>query len=466
MPSISFILNDRFIKTESVSTLPLVDYIRQNALLKATKIGCREGDCGACTVIVGTLEQGEIQYRTSTSCLMPIGNAHGKHIITLEGLTPPNELNPVQAAFVQTQATQCGFCTPGFIVSLSAAILSSDLLNEEQLLTAIDGNICRCTGYQSILRAVRVLVETWNGNRKSLRDLKDEMVLFDLEKIKSQLSAFAEKESNSMKTKFVAGGTDYMVQHGYPHMGKLPADLSLQPAEPHFRSIEKQCDGYVIGAGVTVTQLMEDPDIKIDFPELNSFFYRISSTPIRNDATIGGNLVNASPIADFAMILLVLDAVLLLKSSKGDRKIALKNFYLDYKKLDLNDGEWVHSIWIPQKFGRLNFEKISKRDILDIASVNSGAQVLLDDGTIKRVLLSAGGVAPIPTLLNQTQSYLTGKELTIELLKEALEIAGQEIKPISDIRGSADYKRGLLKNLVLAHFHELAPETISGENLW
>jgi xanthine dehydrogenase small subunit len=468
--SVIFILNMRKVVYCGPNTKPLVDVVRGEHGLRAVKVGCREGDCGACTLLLGQLEGGQLVYRSVTSCIVPVGNVHGKHILTLEQLTPSDRHNPIQKAFISQQATQCGFCTPGFIMALTAGVLAARELNEEELLHSIDGNICRCTGYQSIHRAVHHLVQTWTRPEQTLDDLKQSLLPFNLTEMKQRLRDIPPLSPEG-KAAALGGGTDFMVQSGYPSTGQRLAARSMSFWDHTLLNLVHEDAGWRLGSGLTVAQLMESPEFREFMPALHEFLPRISSTQIRNEATLGGNLANASPIADFAVIFLALAASLQITSHQENgstirsRDIALSDFFLDYKKIDLHGNERIESIRIPEPFGQIHFEKVSKREMLDIASVNTGIQVELEGGKFKRVLISAGGVAPIPMLLTRTQTFLTGKEFTPGNLHEACRIAGEEISPISDIRGTAEYKTRLLQNLILAHFHTLYPDKISGEDL-
>ncbi|PIE01925.1 MAG: hypothetical protein CSA81_09845 [Acidobacteria bacterium] len=468
----SFIFNRELIRINESGATPLVDWIRHEKGHSATKIGCREGDCGACTVVLAEKVDETWLFQAVTSCIMPLERVHGKWVITLEGVTPDRGLNPVQAAFARAQATQCGFCTPGFLMALTAHILNSKTLSEEELLTAIDGNLCRCTGYQSIRRAIRRLVKKWNNQPDGMAELKRQLLPVDLNEIAAMMQSIKKKNySEEGERPFVAGATDYMVQLGYPHRRGLNKVSFFVREEEGFKSIRKEQGCYYIGAGVTASQLFNNREFAADFPGFSGVKNRVSSTPIRNVATLGGNLVNASPIADFAIALLVLDCRLQLMGAEGERQVQLKDFFKDYKLIDLKPGERVRSLVVPVPAevvpgGVFHFEKISKRDILDIASVNSAAFICLEGNRIVHAALSAGGVAPVPLLLEKTGLFLCGRELSIETLKGAQKVASSEISPISDIRGTAAYKSKLLEHLVLAHFVDALPEAFKQEAIW
>lgn len=457
---IEFILNEKLISTDKPGGMPLVDFIRYESGLTGTKIGCREGDCGACTVIEGIYIAGKVQYKTIVSCLTPLALAHGKHIVTIEGLNGES-LNPVQQAIVDHSGTQCGFCTPGFVVSLMAHCLSGDNANLEKMLASVDGNICRCTGYKSIERAVK---QVWELARSRNGDDPVEWMVSRgylpdwFRTVPSRLAGIGNQpEISPASSVIIGGGTDLMVQKA--------DDIVFNPIKQShltsYKSIEIQENTCTISGKCTVTEILESVELKAYFPNLEKHFSLISSTPIRNMATVAGNIVNASPIADLAIFLLALNAQICLENSEGAKRfLPLREFFKGYKLLDLQPGELVHSLRfnLPGAGDHFNFEKVSKRVHLDIASVNTAIMVRVNERKIEQIFLSAGGVAPVPLYLANTCRFLSGKEISPEILLKANDILQEEISPISDIRGSAEYKRLLLRQLLLAHFSELFPE--------
>jgi xanthine dehydrogenase small subunit len=461
---IKFILNDTLISTNLASGTTLLDFIRYERSLTGTKTGCREGDCGACTVLVGELSGDEVRYRSITCCISPLGNAHGKHIVTVEGIAD-NEMNRVQQAMVNNGGTQCGFCTPGFVVSLTGATLSNKEATYEQLEESIDGNICRCTGYKSIQRAVRELSETLLD-----KDV-DQPVAWACSK--GLVPAYFTGISARLKEiepltpsngAVVSGGTDVYVQR---HDDFHHSNIHFFAAHNELKSIV-QNEGVVrIGAAATASDLLESSVMRSLFPRLKKHLQLVSSTPIRNMGSIAGNFVNASPIGDLTCFFIALGSRITLRKGESTRTILLKDFYKGYKILDKGSDE--HIAWIefdaPGPKAKFNFEKVSKRTYLDIASVNSSIQIELDNNIISSVYLSAGGVAPTPLYLSKTCGFMKGKEITAELICEAAEVVQQEISPISDARGDASYKRLLMRQLFFAHFIELFPETVTLEEL-
>jgi xanthine dehydrogenase small subunit len=485
---IRFLLNDKEIATELPPGMVLLDFIRYHQHLPGTKIGCREGDCGACTVLVGEIEGGQLRYESMTCCLMPLANAHGKHIVTIEGINFPNTLNPVQQAMADAGATQCGFCTPGFVISLAGFCLSAMDATARNAIAAVDGNICRCTGYKSIERAA-AKVATLLANRG-----KEEPAVFAAQQtllpayfygIKNKLIELIQKlnlqptngnpahkappDRHRGSTHIVGGGTDLYVQK---HDEMTHAATRFVFDNPRMNGIRKEGNKCIMGPSATVSDLKNSPVIQQAFPRFDQYAKLVSSTPIRNMATIAGNFINASPIGDFSIFFLALDAQLVLSrsdsassSATGRRNIPLRKLYKGYKQLDKAADEYISEISfeLPGKNSLFHFEKVSKRTYLDIASVNTAIHLKMNGDRIDSASISAGGVAPVPLYLRETSDYLMEKNISEYMVHQAIEIAQSEIAPISDARGTKEYKRLLLGQLIKAHFITLFPRLELGK---
>jgi xanthine dehydrogenase small subunit len=451
---IRFILNNQTTETDLPKGMTVLDFARYRKNLKGTKIGCREGDCGACTILVGELKDNSVAYRTMTSCLMPLSNASGKHIVTIEGINKQgDELTEVQQAIVDESGTQCGFCTVGFVMSLTGFALDETPKNTESAISAIDGNICRCTGYKSLERAAESLARVLNEkNGLSPLDFAvgKGIVPDYFINIKNRLAEINSKfKIQNSKALFVGGGTDLYVQRP-EEMVDAEAETLFDNAE--LRTIEETADSVEIGASVTVTDLLVSPIFERLFPQLRKHLKLVSSTPIRNMATLAGNFVNASPIGDMTAWFLALNASIVFNT---EREIPLREFYLGYKTLAKTDDEHITKIRFDKYFTHFNFEKVSKRTFLDISSVNTAISLKVDNNIILEAHVSAGGVAPIPLYLRKTSEFLHGRGISNETISEACEILQTEISPISDVRGSVSYKRLLTRQLFMAHFIEL-----------
>ena len=479
---IQFLLNDKEISTSLPAGMVLLDFIRYHQHLMGTKIGCREGDCGACTVLVGEIstgpggENGELQYRSMTCCLLPLGNAHGKHIVTIEGVsfhgshslvtdqhTPP--LSPVQQAMADEGATQCGFCTPGFVVSLAGFCLNNTEAKKENAIAAVDGNICRCTGYKSIERAAGRIAEFMkerNNEDPAVFVARKNILPSYFSSVKEKLWALQQKTNgiftthNPQLTTIVGGGTDLYVQK---HDEMKDAAIRFLFDHPELNGVTQEGNKCFIGPSATVTDLKNSAIIQNTFPDFDRYARLVSSTPIRNMATIAGNFINASPIGDFTIFFLALDTQLILSDGKTKRELPLRKLYKDYKILDKKTGEYIEKIWfeLPGKNTKFHFEKVSKRTNLDIATVNTAMSIRLEKDRITVAAISAGGVGPVPMYLKTASGFLKDKIISKELITQVIEKAQAEISPISDARGTAEYKRLLLGQLIKAHFMELFP---------
>ncbi|MCB2408534.1 FAD binding domain-containing protein [Hymenobacter lucidus] len=474
-----FYLNNQRIRTEQPAGSTLLDFVRYQQHLKGTKIGCREGDCGACTVLVGELQpDGTVQYQSMTSCLTPLGNAHGKHIVTVEGINAAaGTLTPVQQAIVQEGGSQCGFCTVGFVMSLTGHSLSSQPATTETGLAAIDGNICRCTGYKSLERATALLtsqlahrptenVVSWLSEQQFVPTYFKE-VPSKLQALRTELTSVPATNGHSTEApQILGGGTDLLVQRP-EHVREVPVQLVYD--RPGLRGIRQEADGRVVlGAATTAENLRSSPLMQQLFPRLHSYMKLVSSTPIRNMGTVAGNFINASPIGDLTIFFLALNATVTLGTPGGaQRDVLLRELYSGYKTLNKAPEEQVLEISFaaPQPGVFFNFEKVSKRTHLDIASVNSAMWLRAEGGFVREARISAGGVGPTPLFLARTAEFLVGKEIGAETVAAATEIAQQEISPISDARGTVEYKRLLLRQLLLAHFLEFFPERLSFREL-
>jgi xanthine dehydrogenase small subunit len=445
--------------------MPLLDFIRYHQHLTGTKTGCNEGDCGACTILAGELKQDTLIYRSFTSCLTPLGNAHGKHIVTIEGVNMLPALNGIQQAMVDHAATQCGFCTPGFVMSLAGFCLSRQMPTVENAIAAIDGNICRCTGYKSIERAaasIAACLADRNDAEPALFAAREQLLPPYFAGIKERLNDLRLSLNGELEPimhtapRFMGGGTDLYVQE--------PEKIQEQPirflfGQEPLKGVRKEDNRCIIGASATVTDLLESPVMQAYFPALDSYGKLISSTPIRNMATLAGNIVNASPIGDLTIIFLALDAILELSDGQRIRTVPLRQFYKGYKQLDKGPDEYITRCWfdLPGADTSFHFEKVSKRNNLDIASVNTAISITMQGNLIKEARISAGGVGPVPTLLTDVAAFLAGKAPGTAVIKDACAIAQLEITPISDARGTAVYKRVLLEQLIKAHFITLFP---------
>ncbi len=479
MPTV-FYLNDSLVRAAASPGVLALDYIRHECSLTGTKEGCKEGDCGACTVLMGEREGDTVRYQPVTSCTLPLGELHGRHVVTVEGLNLPDALSPVQSAIVDEGATQCGYCTPGFVVSLTALLLdATKTLSDDNVKYAIGGNLCRCTGYRSLKAAgarIREGVES-----KLTPDRVASLVnagaipayfatmarkLAAIESPASPAPARTPAPSGTAPPPLLlAGGTDLYIQRG----DRIPdQDVVILNRLPGMRTIEERDGRIHAGALVTFEQFMQSAQLRKIMPALHDYGLLMASWPIRNRATLSGNILNASPIADMVSLLLVLDSELTFRSGSAKRSVPLRSFYTGYKTYDMRPGEILEAVSfpVPAPGTLFHWEKVSKRRTLDIATVNTGIRMRMNGGVIEDAAVSLGGVAPVPLYLEETSRFLTGREPSVETVLAAIDRAQAECAPISDVRGSAGYKRLLVRQLILAHFLTLFPEELTMERFY
>lgn len=464
---LTFMVNNRAIQTELPPGSALVDFLRNDLHLYGTKIGCREGDCGACTVLVGEWVDGRMRYQGMASCLMPLVNADGKHIVTIEGINGPR-LTVIQALFAEQNATQCGFCTPGFILSLYAFCLGDQPLTLDRAIEAVSGNICRCTGYASIKRAIEALVARVQplDRREPLAWLVAQGFLPEyFQTIPERMRALAAPGPGTIPVSgyLIGGGTDLLIQD-FDRAHDATGVRSLAGADALRRIVVADGRGR-IGAACTLTQVKESESLRAYLPALGENLALMASKSIRNMGTVGGNLANASPLGDLCVILMGLDATLELARAGQRRELKLRDFYTGYKRSRLEPDEIIEqvSFALPGPGTRFSFEKISKRTHLDMATVNSAMRVELDRGVVRSASFAAGSLGPTVLHLGRTCAYLVGKPLDNATFREANRIAQTEIAPVSRHPGDGDYKRLLLRQQLLIHLMRFSPDTVTPE---
>jgi len=461
---LSFILNQRVVRTDERPGMVLLEFLRDVSSLSGTKEACREGECGACTVLVGKrASNGSVAYKAVASCLLPLGDVDGCHVVTVEGLSG-KELTLVQQLIVEHSASQCGFCTPGIVLSLTGFCLASPALSYEEALDALDGNICRCTGYVAIRNAARALAEKLapDATAPRLQAMLDAGVVPGwFRDVPAQLGKLRKASAKAGKDAvLVAGGTALFVQR--PE-ALLESELCFLSRRKDLQYVTAAGEALRVGGAVTIEDFRLSKAVKKHFPQLEKDFLLHSSTILRNKATLAGNVVNASPIGDATIILLALDAKLVLEANGTTREVPLSQFFLGYKKIALACGELVKEIVVPllPKGARYHFEKVSNRTVLDIAAVNTAARVTTaDDGTISELRVSAGGVGPTPFLGAGLEAF-HGRKPDAATAEAIAKAAMEAARPIDDIRGSAAYKTALLGQLVRAHFSAAATAEVS-----
>lgn len=449
----------------------LLDFLRDRRRLTGTRGACREGDCGSCLVLLGELTGQRLRYRPVNSCLLPMGALDCCHVVTIEGLNG-SDLNPIQQALVDAGAIQCGYCTPGLVLALTGYFVNAAQVEPAAACDAVAGNLCRCTGYAGIKRAIdrlcRRLKPAPPDQKLSLRHgISQGVVPAYFEQIETQLAALPPGTSVLAKQRQsvpVAGGTDLFVQQP-EQMLRQPLQFVKQGAA--MAGIEMDGQACVIGAATTIEAVRTSPLLMSLLPSLGTDLQLVCSAPIRQQATVGGNLINASPIADLGLLFLALDSSLLITDGARQRQLPLRVFFQAYKQIDLRPNERLLAVRfvLPAANCRFSFEKISKRKHLDIAAVNSALSIRHRGRVIEQAHLCAGGVAAIPLYLASASAALQGQTIDVQTIRSVLPVIQDEIAPITDIRGTAEYKRLLLRQLVIAHFIKLFPQWIDEASL-
>lgn len=445
--------------------LPISDYLRYGQTLTGTKIVCAEGDCGACSILKAFPNQnGEFSFSAVNSCISPLYLYDGSHVITIEGLKNENGLHPVQEAMVAENGSQCGFCTPGFVVALTAMFEEKTTTSPQKTKNALTGNLCRCTGYHDIIKAA-LTVDT-NQVKKIKDHYQSKELIENLLAHKKQAVHIRTEErelhipveleaalpTKDQRTRIVSGATDLGVQFNKEKI-ELEKVLSLHLIDELYQ-IGHQDNQISVGAKVTISQFQNF--VAQQIPEVDNFLNIFASPQIKNVATLVGNIANASPIADTTPFLMALDTIVDIASSKGRRQIALKDFYRGYKDLDLKDDEIILRILISVPENKRFFKnyKVSQRRDLDISCLNSSFLFHFDETTINQARVVYGGVGPTTLRLPKMESYLEGKKFCSSTVEGAKKLLLEEISPISDARGSDRFRKTMALNLFDKFFHE------------
>ena len=448
---ITFLLNGEVVSLSNVSpTTTLLDWLREERGLTGTKEGCNEGDCGACSVMI-TDENGS---RALNGCILFLPQVNGKAVTTVEGMASADgTLHPVQETMVEHHGSQCGFCTPGFVVSMATAHLNGATDHDVQLA----GNLCRCTGYAPIIRAAEAAAGA--PVPAHLRSLKDNLAQDIPAPAKADGAPHVQPENSDALAAWypdnpdatlIAGATDVglWVTKGFRELGAVAflnrcADL---------RGITEDETGLRIGAMTTLTEV--EAKLSPLFPSLGVMLRRYGSTQVRNAATLGGNIANGSPIGDGPPALIALGATLQLRRGNARREIALEDFFLDYGKQDRAAGEFVEAILIPRQHDTLRCYKLSKRFDQDISAV-CGCISITGNGTeILTARIAFGGMAATPKRAAAAEAALVGQPWSEDTIRKAMEAMTDDFTPLSDMRASASYRMEAAQNMLLRYFHD------------
>ncbi|MEL7022988.1 MAG: xanthine dehydrogenase small subunit [Pseudomonadota bacterium] len=468
---VRFLLDGKLVQLRNVApTRTVLEYLREDLVRTGSKEGCAEGDCGACMVVVADLHEGELRYLAINSCIQFLATLDGKALITVESLSRDGVLHPAQQMMIEQHGSQCGFCTPGFVMTLFALHESTDAPpTPTEVDDALAGNLCRCTGYRPIIDAALSMHgadSAWSppwgtdqGLREQLTDLADGESLTTGDAHASFLAPRSSDELASLyadnpEATLVAGGTDVglWVTKQYRDLSSVISIGSV----PELRVLAVDDSCIHAGAAVTFSELM--PVLLEHYPSLDALMRRWASPPIRNAATIGGNIANGSPIGDSMPPLMAIGTTVALRKGNARRELPLENLYHDYMKNDLAPGEFVESIKIPLPVPSQTVAayKISKRFDQDISAVCMGISVHVTDRKMHDVRVALGGMAGTVQRAKGCEAALENQLIDKRIFESAAEALVQDFTPMTDMRATADYRTQVASNLIRRFGRSLA----------
>lgn len=470
---IEFVLNGRPHKIGGEQAFAsLTDFLRDTLGLTGTKVVCAEGDCGACTVLVGRPRNGRLRYESADACLLFLYQLHATHIVTVEALATADALDSIQQALVDYHGSQCGFCTPGFVMALAGWREAGAPSDPNDIRLALTGNLCRCTGYVQILEAASaVAAKPLETTSDTLQDpnICERLASLERDALSIELggrrfySPVTLADALAFKAEYptaviVAGGTELGVlrnKKGYDP----PVLLSLARVS-ELDGIETLSDRFRIRANATWAQV--DEAVRTALPEFHGVIERFGGPQIRNVATLVGNVAHGSPIADSLPLLSIMDATLLIASRRGERRCSINGFYTGYKQRDLADDEIITAVELPLPAAdeSVRLYKVSRRRDLDIATFGAGVRVRQQGGVIQSAAIAYSGVAPTIVQLPRTEAYLLGRPFEESTFRQAGRLARSEIEPISDVRGTADFRWHLAENILIKFYFDEAGEAV------
>lgn len=425
----------------------LLDILREDLGLTGPKEGCGEGECGACAVL--------LEDTLVNACLVPALQLHGKNVLTIEGIGTEQHPDPLQQAFLDEGAVQCGFCTPGMIMASRALLDQCAGPSRPEIRTALAGNLCRCTGYERIIRAVeRAAVVGGKRKEDTIQVLPRKTIpAFSPASLMEVLEILRDRGE---EITVVAGATDLLtnMKLGLVHPRALIDVTRIE----EFGGIFLVDGAIEIGAGATFAAIASNPSVAEHLPALATAASRVGAAAIQNRATLGGNLISASPAADAPPVLMALDATVLLAAASGMREIAVSSFFSAYRKTVRRPDELLLKVRIPMPEDRVRqaFYKVGTRRAQSISKVVVACLAHVGrDNLLARVRMVAGSVAPTAIVLEQTQDYLEGRKLTREVAGQAGRMASREIRPIDDVRSTAGYRRATTGRLVSRFLQDL-----------
>lgn len=477
---ITFLLNQTLKRESHISpNMTVLNYLRTQLHKTGTKEGCGSGDCGACTVVLGELVDGKLQYRSVNSCLTFVSSLHGKQLITVEDLKNKQSLHPVQQALVDFHGSQCGYCTPGFIMSMFALSKNKPKANKEDVMESLAGNLCRCTGYRPIVDAALSL-----SSDQPLLDQFAELeqqTIAKLEKIDAKTSPMvldnltsfsptttdelAELYERHPNAKLVAGGTDLALEVTQFH--REIETLINVTGVMDMKTIRETEQDIVIGANMPISDCYAT--LAKYYPDFGHLLHRFASLQVRNQGTIGGNVANASPIGDTPPLLIALNARLKLRKGQQVREIAIDEYFINYKVTVQQPSEFIEQIIIPKPMDSNNTQyfsayKLSKRIDDDISAVCGTFNFTIENDVVTDVRIAFGGMAAIPKRADLCEKALKGKAWNKQTVEEAMAQLSQDFEPLSDFRASKEYRSKTACNMLLRFFLEQQTQAQSQQN--
>ena len=444
----------------------LLNFIRTELKKTGTKEGCAEGGCGACTVVIGELKNNKIIYKAINSCITFVPYLHGKQLLVVESLSNTNgSPHPVQDAMVKFHGSQCGFCTPGFVMSLFSMYKNHSTYSSELIMDAISGNLCRCTGYRPIIDAAKSLnkiknVDSFSKNKKNLIKILKKINSKNLSIINNGKKYFSPNNIRELKkiiqknpkAHFLSGGTDLSL---IVTKERKDIDTIIDLKSISELDFIKTSKNYIEVGAVTPLIKFEKFILKY-YPDFNSVLKRYGSIQIRNVGTIGGNIATASPIGDTLPILLSLNANIIIEGKNKKKNIPIQNFFQSYRKTKLKKGEFIYSIKIPiYKKNIFKAYKISKRFDDDISSVCASFNLQIINKKIKNIKIAFGGMAEVPKRAINCEKNLNNKNLSLISFERAKNYLEKDFKPIDDMRATKEYRMEIAKNLLIKCFLEI-----------
>ena len=459
--SIEFILNNKLITIDNINTnTTVLEYLRNYKNLKGTKEGCASGDCGACTAVVAELKNNNLKYRSINTCITLLYTLHSKQLLTVEHVES-KYLHPVQKSMVDNDGAQCGFCTPGFIMSMYAMHKNKINPSNSNINRYLSGNLCRCTGYRPIKNALKNLKKYKGLNSdtsiilKKLKRIKLNDIVLTNDKSKfyihQKLKTFKKDFIKSKNPSLLVGGTDLSLDITKKRK-KLHEIFYLgQNKDLNFIRVKK--NNLHIGAATPINDILGS--LKKYYPEFYEMFERYGSEQIRNVASLGGNIGSASPIGDSLPVLISLDSKLILDGNKS-RKVSMSNYFVGYRQTKLKKKEFIKEIIIPikSKDNTLKCYKISKRIDDDISAVFMAINAEIKNDKFKTIKIVCGGMAAVPKIAKRTEIYLKDKKINFDNITKAKKIISKEFTPLSDVRSSKNYRIKIVSNLLDRFWNE------------